>query len=177
MSNDTTTPARPDYANDRTVEATITAIDFAEPISNDAPAGMAFDLVFTLTETSGESHTWRSEVSNAYGRPNTPNATKTRAATTLEALARIGWTNPDLSTIESMVNKVIPISIKYNYVANKDKWYKNVWLGGGGIKTMERSKALNIMRMLGGGAPTASAAPSPFVQPMPTASVPPSPFR
>ncbi len=149
---------------DKNIEAQITAVDFAEPLSRDAPMDLAFDIVISFAEQSGETHTWRGEVSSAYGRPGTINATKTRAQITLEALAKIGYKNPDISQINSeLVGKIVPIAIKWTFSDSKGQWYKNVFLGHGGIKKIDKSKALNIMRMIGGGGSTpAPAAPAAF---------------
>ena len=165
MENTKTPPPAPD----KNTEAKVVAIDFAEPLSRDAPVDAAFDIVISFVEANGESHTWRGEVSKNYGTGN--NATKTRAQITLDALSKIGFTNPDLSQIENdLMGKIVPITVKYSYSDTKGQWYKNVFLGHGGIRRIDKAKALNIMRMVGG-----ITAPSAFGSAQ-TPPPPPSPF-
>lgn len=181
MSDNTQQAPRPANAVDKNCEAKITAVDFAEPIS-DQNTGPAFDLVLTFVDESGETHQWRKEVSANYGRGN--NATKTCAQIAFEALASIGYTTPDLSTIETaLIGKIVPISVKWSYYEGKNRWYKNVYLGGGGLRKMEKAKALEIMRQLTGGAPATlpsgvMASPSQPPPPPPQAfgSAPANPF-
>lgn len=164
---------RPAHAVDKqAIEVTVTAVDFAEPISPQANPETAVDIVLTLAEASGETHTWRSEISANYGTGN--NASKTRAQMTADALATVGFNNPDLSQVEvELLNKRITCSVKWNYHAGKDKWFKNVFLGGGGIRKVDKSKAFNIMRAIGCAAP----APAAFTAaPPPPPSAPKSPF-
>ena len=165
-------PARPAHAVDKQTEAKVLSVDFAEPISSKADPTRAFDVVLSLQDKEGESQTWRSEISSNYGTGN--NANKTRAELTLSALALVGFKNPDISALEAeLTGKLIPITVRWSYYPAKDTWYKNVYLGHGGLRKIEKAKALAIMRAISGvaEAPTAVAP-----QPQAFSTPPASPF-
>lgn len=157
-------PERPANAVDKQTEATITAADFAEPLNRNAAAGQAVDIVLEMTDKDGDHQVWRAEYSNAYGTGN--NASRTRAQMAVDALASIGWKHGhDFSAFDSeMVGKAIPISVRWTFSESAGKWYKNVYLGHGGIRKMEKKAALDIIRALNGGAVS-----SPQPQPVPAA--------
>lgn len=166
---------RPANAVDKQTEATITAADFAEPLNRNAAAGQAVDIVLEMTDKDGDHQVWRAEYSNAYGTGN--NASRTRAQMAVDALASIGWKHGhDFSAFDSeMVGKAIPISVRWTYSDNSGKWYKNVYLGHGGIRKMEKKAALDIIRALNGGEQPAPAANGTTVPP-PQAAAPANPF-
>lgn len=149
---------RPANAVDKQTEAQVTAVEFAEPLNRNAPANAAVDIVLTMTDRDGETQVWRAEYSNSYGTGN--NASRTRAQMCVDALASIGWKGghdfTDIDTV--LVGRVIPISVRWTYSDNAGKWYKNVYLGHGGIRKMEKKAALDIIRAIAGGGATAPAA-------------------
>lgn len=168
---------RPANAVDKQTEAQVVAVEFAEPLNRNAPANAAVDIVLTMTDRDGETQTWRAEYSNAYGTGN--NASRTRAQMCVDALASIGWKNghdfTDIDTV--LVGRVVPISVRWTYSDNAGKWYKNVYLGHGGIRKMEKKAALDIIRAIaGGGAPAAPAANNTATSPANPFAAPANPF-
>lgn len=168
---------RPANAVDKQTEAQVVAVEFAEPLNRNAPANAAVDIVLTMTDRDGETQTWRAEYSNAYGTGN--NASRTRAQMCVDALASIGWKNghdfTDIDTV--LVGRVVPISVRWTYSDNAGKWYKNVYLGHGGIRKMEKKAALDIIRAIaGGGSPTPVANAQPAAAPANPFAAPANPF-
>ena len=147
----TVAQTRPANAIDKQTEAQITEVYFAEPLSKSADPNTTVDLCFSLKDKDGDSHTWRSEYSGAYGTGN--NASRTRAQITVDAIASIGWTKGhDLSTIaQDLTGQVIPIAVKWSYHEAKNQWYKNIYLGHGGPRRIDTATALNIIRTIAGG--------------------------
>lgn len=143
-------PARPANAIDKQTEAQIVEVYYAEPLSKAADPNTAVDICLALKDKDGETHTWRSEYSGAYGTGN--NASRTRAQITVDALASIGWSNGhDLSNIGNLLTgKVIPIAVKWTYHEARGQWYKNVYLGHGGPRRIDPAVALNIIRNIAG---------------------------
>lgn len=170
MSEPTTALQRPANAVDKQTEAKIESIDFFEPLSRSADPNAAVDIVIDMRDREGEEQRWRAEYSQSYGTGN--NASRTRAQMAVDALATIGWKGGhDLSQIDTLKGAVIPISVKWTYSEKNNQWYKNVYLGHGGGKKMERNVALNIIRSLNRPAtaqtPAAQANPfggNPFAQ-------------
>lgn len=166
---------RPANAVDKQTEATIVAADFAEPLNRNAASGQAVDIVLEMNDKEGEHQVWRAEYSTAYGTGN--NANRTRAQMAVDALASIGWKNGhDFSAFDTeMVGKIVPISVRWTYSESAGRWYKNVYLGHGGIRKIGKAAALDIIRAIAGGAAPApqpaatqqqAAAPAnPFAQP------------
>lgn len=142
---------RPASAVDKQTEAQIASVEFAEPLNRNAPVNAAVDIVLTMTDREGETQVWRAEYSNSYGTGN--NASRTRAQMCVDALASIGWKGGhDFTDIDSvLVGRVVPISVRWTYSDNSGKWYKNVYLGHGGIRKMEKKTALDIIRAIAGG--------------------------
>lgn len=168
---------RPANAVDKQTEAQIAAVEFAEPLNRNAPANAAVDIVLTMTDRDGETQVWRAEYSNSYGTGN--NASRTRAQMCVDALASIGWKGGhDFTDIDSvLVGRVVPISVRWTYSDNSGKWYKNVYLGHGGIRKMEKKVALDIIRAIaGGGAPDAPAANNTATSPANPFAAPANPF-
>ena len=158
--SDTQQPARPANAVDKQTEATITAADFAEPLNRNAAAGQAVDIVLEMTDKEGEHQVWRAEYSNTYGTGN--NASRTRAQMAVDALASVGWKHGhDFSAFDELVGKAIPISVRWTCSESNGRWYKNVYLGHGGIRKIEKKAALDIIRAIAGGAAPAAAQPAP----------------
>lgn len=162
-----TKPEKP--GEDRVVEVTVNEVIFSEPIRQGADSNSCLDVVLDLVEDNGEKHSWRSEYSRFYG--DGENASRTRAEMTISALKTVGWTGEkDIQGLpQFMVGKRIPVSIRYHWSDKNGKWYKNVYLGGRGVKRMDNAKAASIISaILNGGNPTQNApaaAPRPVQAP------------
>ena len=151
-------PTRPANAIDKQTEAQIVEVYYAEPLSKAADPNTAVDICLALKDKDGETHTWRSEYSGAYGTGN--NASRTRAQITVDALSSIGWQNGhDLSNIGNLLTgKVIPIAVKWTYHEARGQWFKNVYLGHGGPRRIDPAVALNIIRNIAGAGNNAQSA-------------------
>lgn len=161
---------RPANAVDKTTEAQILEVVFAEPIRSAAAPGAAVDIVLVMRDKDGDDQTWRSEYSNSYGTGN--NANRTRAQMTVDALASVGWQGGhDLSSLDTaLVGKVVPISVRWTYSENRNQWYKNVYLGHGGLRRIEKTSAMDIIRAINGGGEPAPTANGTAMPPPPQAS-------
>lgn len=130
------------------VKMQVQKVYFAHPLAKDADPATTLDVVMELIDEQGDTHLWRSEYSATYGKAGTNFANKTRAETTIEALASVGWAGGhDLAQLESaMTGKMIIASVKWNQV--KGNWYKNVYLGESGPRKMDNAQALNIIQAI-----------------------------